>query len=76
MQAIEIGRDLVVDATRERDAVLERIERALGASCTGDLAADVARLVEERDVATREMEWLTKCGNERIAADLEKAVTP
>jgi hypothetical protein len=37
-------RDEYLTALLERDAVLERIERALP-SCTGDLAADVERLV-------------------------------
>lgn len=31
---------------KSREAVLERIEKALGDACTGDLAADVERVVE------------------------------
>jgi len=41
-------RDELLETLSSRDAVLERIERALGETCTGDLAADVERLVRER----------------------------
>jgi hypothetical protein len=43
-------RDVLEMQLAERDAVLERIERALGDACTGDLASDVERLVEEHAV--------------------------
>jgi hypothetical protein len=41
-------------AERAGDAVLERIERALGDACTGDLASDVERLVRERSDLARQ----------------------
>jgi hypothetical protein len=41
-------RDVLEMQLAERDAVLERIERALGDACTGDLAGDVERVVRER----------------------------
>jgi hypothetical protein len=40
---------------RDRDAVLERIERALGDTCTGDLASDVERVVRVATAAERMM---------------------
>jgi cell division septum initiation protein DivIVA len=40
-------RDVLEMQLAARDAVLERIERALGETCTGHLAADVERLVAD-----------------------------
>ena len=48
-------RDVIEMQLAERDAVLGRIERALGDACTGDLASDVERVVRVATAAERMM---------------------
>jgi hypothetical protein len=47
LRAAEAERDMLRGERAYRDAASERIERALGDRCTGDLAADVERLAAE-----------------------------
>jgi hypothetical protein len=46
-------RDVLEMQLAERDAVLERIERALGDRCTGNLGEDVARIVSQLQCSVR-----------------------